>query len=204
MISFTKYAKIKDFYCLCYYGNSDEYLLQLLLIKPFLENRFSGIKIRIGCKDDKKNMLFANNELFLSQSSIVSERLNFGYVREIRFNGKIHPIEEIIKECNIDNFTVVSDLQKDYNNKCVIITKGNYPTVSLEQDKIKILKSIGSQEGFECFLDDDVSDAGLVMGVESWGLFEAASRGVRTKLWPTGLGTWLYKTMFPRGEIIKI
>jgi hypothetical protein len=32
-------------------------------------------------------------------------------------------------------------------------------------------------------------------------LFEAAGKGIRTTLFPKGLGTRLYKTMFPNGEV---
>jgi hypothetical protein len=202
MIAFTKYAKIKDFYCLCYYGNSDEYLLQLALIKPLIENRFPGVQVYIGCKDEKKQ-LFLNDDFVLKRSTLI-DRSNFGYIREIKFNGKTHPIQELMDECEIKNLVICEKLQQEYNNKCVIITKANYPTISLDQNKITILKRIAQQDGFEYCLDEDVRDAGLVIGVESWGLFEAASKGIRTKLYPTGVGADLYKSLFPRGEIIKI
>lgn len=203
MIEFTKYAKIKDRYCLSYFGTSDEYLLQIFLIKPFIENKFNGVKIYIGCRDDKKH-LFGKNDYILEKSQIIKERLNFGYIREITFNGKEHPIENLVRECEIDNIEISNQLQEEHTTKCVIITKGNYPTVSLDQNKVNALKRIATQNGFECVLDEDISNAGLVMGVESWNLFKAASEGIKTKLWPTGMGTNLYKFMFPKGELITI
>jgi len=202
MINFTKYASIKDRYCLNYFGNCDEYLLQLFLLKPIIENQFKGIQIYIGCREDKK-LLFQNNNFVLEKSKISKEYLNFGHVREITFNGKDHPIEMFIEESGISNIEIINQLQKNYTKKCVIITKANYPTVSLNQDEINLLKKIATQNGFEYVLDDSVSEAGLVLGVESWGLFEAASKGVKTKLWPSGIGTNLYKLMFPKGEIIS-
>lgn len=203
MIEFTKYASIKDRYCLSYYGNCDEYLLQLSLLKPIIESQFKGIQIYIGCRDDKK-ILFKENDFVLEKSKISKQHSNFGYLREITFNGKNHPIEMLINECEIKNINITDCLKNDYTNKCVIITKGNYPTVSLDQNKINLLKKIAIQNSFEYFLDQDTADAGLVMGVESWGLFEAASRGIKTKLYPTGIGANLYKSMFPKANIISV
>jgi hypothetical protein len=56
-------------------------------------------------------------------------------------------------------------------------------------------------DGWDIEYDGDASDASLVIGVESVGLFEAAGRGVPTELVPTGLGTRLYKLMFPNGRV---
>jgi hypothetical protein len=52
-------------------------------------------------------------------------------------------------------------------------------------------------------LSNDPFNAGWVIGVENYPLFLAASRGLKTSLIPTGLGTDLYKTMFVRGEILS-
>ena len=146
MIAFTKYAEIKDLYCLCYYGSSDEYLLQLWLVKPFIENKFPGIQIYLACKDEKK-YLFLNNQFVFKKSTINYK--NFGYIREIKFNGKKHPIQELIDECEIANPVVCDCLEQEHNNKCVILTKANYPTTSLDQNKITILKKIAQHSGFD-------------------------------------------------------
>lgn len=203
MIPFTKYADIKDRYCICYFGPNDEYLFLLKILKPIIEKKFQNLKITIGCKDDKVNF-FEIKDDFLKMSDLRSKRFDFGYIRELKFNGTEHPIEALIKECQINECAVATALQEDYNNKCVIITQGNYPTLSLDKRKLNILEKIAKEEGFDPVIDENVKGAGFVMGVESYGLFEAASRGVRTLLWPTGLGTNLYKLMFPKGEIISI
>ena len=48
-----------------------------------------------------------------------------------------------------------------------------------------------------------ISQAGWVIGVEGAPIFEAASRGIKTSLVPTGMGTNLYSKLFPNGEILK-
>jgi hypothetical protein len=203
MIEFVKYAKIKDSYCICYFGLSDEYLIQLKLLKNIIEKNYKKIKIFIGCKDEKYS-IFENKDYILKLSELKSRRFNFGYIREIKFNGRTHPIEDLILESEISDITVCSELKKEYTRKCVIVTKGNYPTICLTDDRVQKLKKIASVEGFDVCIDECISDAGMVMGVESPDLFQAASQGTRTKLYPSGIGTNLYKLMFPKGEILRV
>ena len=50
----------------------------------------------------------------------------------------------------------------------------------------------------------DITGAGVVVGVESPGLFLAAAKGLETHLVPTGVGTRLYKKLCPQGNIIEV
>ena len=59
-------------------------------------------------------------------------------------------------------------------------------------------------EGYEPMVNTDIDNAGLVMGVECQNLFEAAARGLETRLVPTGLGARLYKTMFQNGKVLEL
>jgi hypothetical protein len=209
MIGFEQYAQIKNNYCLCYFGYSDEYLVQLRLIKPTLEQRFPGLTICLGCKDDKIHLLKDSGPL-LAISKIKSNRKNYAYIREIRFNGKTHPIENLLTETpflveKTAKNGVFTAKTADFrlNNRCVIITHGAHPTQPLKPSQTKDLERLAKSQGFEPEVNTDVSNASLVMGVESVGLFEAAAQGIPTKLVPTGLGTRLYRCMFPKGEIFK-
>jgi hypothetical protein len=85
----------------------------------------------------------------------------------------------------------------------VIVTKASYPTKNLEPKQIEILKKIGKDQGYDCELDSDIKGASLVMGVESYKLFEAAYQGCEVKLVPTGLGTRLYKTCYPNLSLVN-
>lgn len=200
MMGFEDYAKVKDNYCICYFGYSDEYLVQLRLIKPLLEKRFPGLNICFGCKDDKKHLL-KGCEPILEVSKIKVSKKGFAHIREVRCNNQTHPIEDLLDECGIKNSVIVKKNQPRLTSKCVIITKGNYPTRDLETREIQTLKIVAREDGFDIDVDGDIADASLVMGVESIGLFEAAARGVATQLVPTGLGTRLYKLLFPNGIV---
>lgn len=202
MIQFNKYAKTKDKYCLCYFGNSDEYLVLLEFIKPLIEKTLSGLEVHIGCKDNKIDIIKNCNSV-MKLSEIKVRRDDFGHLKEIRYNGLTHPIEDLLKECGIDKTNI--DLpQNVITTKCVIISKGNYPTKDLEQRRIKILEKIAIDRGYSPEIDTDATNSGLVMGVESVGLFRAAVSGIETKLVPTGIGACLYKKLFASGEIMHI
>jgi hypothetical protein len=201
MIDFAKYAKIKDRYCLCYFGYSDEYLLLLKHVQPLLERKFPGIQLTFGCKDDKAD-IFSDCPSILKLSEIKIRREEFGHVRELRFNGKTHPIEDLLDECDIPDWSLVGEPTDVHTRKCVIVTRGNYPTKDLERHQLEILKRLAKEKGYEAEIDADIRAAGLVMGVESMSLFKAAASNIRTKLLPTGIGTRLYRKLFPFGEVL--
>jgi hypothetical protein len=203
MMEFSKYAKIKDHYCLCYFGACSEHLLQLRLLKPVVEAHFPGLKLHFGCRDDRAHIL-EGCEGVLKISELKVRRYDFAHIKEVRFNGTTHPVEDFLKECGITQFVVRWDVEESHTAKCVIITHAEYPTKSLERHQVDSLKRLAKEQGFEPQVDVDTTGAGLVMGVESYGLFDAAAKGIRTRLLPTGLGTRLYKGMFPKGEVMSL
>jgi len=202
MISFTEYSKIANNYCICYFGISDEYLLQLKNLKPILEREFPDLVIYIGCKDDKIEFLKECNHV-LKISELKIRKNDFAHISELRCNGSTHPIEDFIISAGLTNFGLQPETPEK-TTKCVIITKGSHPTKPLEKDKIEKLKRIATSKGMYCECDTDVNNSGLVMGVESVGLWQAASAGVETHLIPTGAGTRLYKLMLPKINILHI
>jgi hypothetical protein len=202
MIEFPKYVNIKDNYCVCYFGPADEYLLQLSLLKPVIESQFGDINLFIGCRDEKIDKLNCDSVLKLSELKL--KRLDFGHIREIKYNGLTHPVEDFVNESNMQNIVVCNELKKQHTTKCVIVSKGNYPTVSLDSKKIETLKRMAASEGYSPEVDGDISEAGLVMGVESYDLFLAASQGIKTRLVKTGIGHNLFKKMFPKGDLMNL
>lgn len=201
MIEFSKYAKIKDHYCICYFGYSDEYLVQLRLLKPVIERHLPGLKLFLGCKDEKWPIL-GEFEAILRVSELKSRRVEFAHIWELKFDGEVHPVEKLLSEAGITHCSVRHDLNPEHTQKAVIVTQGSYPTKPLEMRQIELLKRKLQEEGFFVEVDTDYKDAGVVAGVESVPLFEAAASGVRTILVPTGVGTRLYKLMFPNGEVL--
>jgi len=199
MISFTDYAKIANNYCICYFGYADEYLVQLRLLKPLLEKAFPEINIYYGCKDEKTHIL-GDCERILKLSELKIRKTEFAHISEIKSNGETHPIEDLLIGAGITKFAL--DIPKaTKTDKCVIISSGCFPTKPLEKDRIDRLKK---RTPMHCEIDTDISGAGLVMGVESAALCEAAARGIETVLVPTGTGLRLYKNMFPNLQVVHI
>lgn len=99
MIGFEQYAKVKDKYCICYFGYHDEYLTQLQLAKSIIEKSLPGIEIYLGCKDDKVHLIADCNPLKLSELKI--RRKDFAYIREMKHNGVSNPVKDLLKECGI-------------------------------------------------------------------------------------------------------
>lgn len=199
MINFTDYAKIANNYCICYFGYADEYLVQLRLIKPFLQQKFPELNIYLGCKDEKVSIL-KDCENVIKLTELKIRKTEFAHISEIKSNGETHPIEDLLISAGITKFAINVNKSKQ-TDRCVIITSGYYPTKPLEKDKIDKLKRMAPRN---CEINTNVSGAGLVMGVESEGLCEAASQGIETILVPTGVGTRLYKSMFPEIKLLHI
>ena len=182
-----------------YFGPSKEYLVQLRLLRPILEKKFVDLNIHFCCKDDDINLLGKEKTLTMSQLSV--KRNKFAHVYEFFTNNQVHPIEEMLKECEITEYeTNTPDIEQ--SNKCVIVSEGNYPTKNLNKAQINKLKNKATASGYE--VGEGLEGAGWVIGVESTELFEAAGKGIKTTLVETGVGTNLYEKMFPKGETIKI
>ena len=203
MIRFSEYAKICTNYCICYFGYSDEYLVQLRLLQPIIERKMKGLNIFIGCRDEKVGILNGFDRV-LKISDLKVRKDDFAHIRELQYNGETHPIEDLMSEVGDQFWSLNIEAQKERTVKCVIITKSNHPTSSLLEKQTKTLSIMAKEEGYTVELDSDIDNAGLVMGVESYGLYEAASRGVETRLVPSGVGTRLYKRMFPNGKVLNI
>jgi len=176
--------------------------VQLKNLKPILEREFPDLVIYIGCKDDKIELLKECNHV-LKISELKIRKNDFAHISELRYNGSTHPIEDFIISAGLTNFGLQPETPEK-TTKCVIITKGSHPTKTLEKYKIDKLKRIATLKGMYCEYDTDVNDAGLVMGVESVGLCQAAFSGIETHLVPTGVGTRLYKSMMPKINVLNI
>lgn len=202
MIRFDDYAKIVNNYCLCYFGSSDEYLVQLRLLKPIFELVFPDITIYLGCKDEKIHLL-QDCKHTLKLTEIKIKKNEFAHISEIKFNGRTHPIEDILLESSIANFGI-APASTDKTIKCLIVTKGSHPTKPLTMDQVNKLKRMAVARGMEYEIDTDIKGTGLVVGVESVQICEAAASGIETILIPTGVGSRLYKKLFPNLQLLHI
>ncbi len=202
MVRLDQYAKIKNNYCIAYFGNSNEYLTQLRLLRPIFEQRFDTLNIYYCCKDEC--IKYLNDEKSLTVAELREKRHEFAHIKELTFDGTNHPVLQLLAQSGIDNYTIPVVPAIEHTNICLIQTLGSYPTVGLLKQQVKTLQKIAFQKGYEVEINGDWRRAGLVYGVESVEIFEAAAAGLKTHLIPTGNGERLYKNMFIDGDVLHI
>lgn len=157
------------------------------------------MNIFISCKEEYIHIL--GDEKSIPMGKLKSMRLKFAHVYEFIIGNRIHPIEELLNECDIKE-CIIEVPQIEPTDKCVIISEGSYPTKNLTKPQISKLKNMAMMENYK--IGEGLEGAGWVIGVESEELFEAAGKGIKTTLIETGIGTNLYKKMFPQGKVMSI
>lgn len=203
MIGLSDYAKIKNNYCICYFGYSDEYLLQLKIARPYMTKLFPGLNIYIGCKDSTIH-LFDDEDKILKLSELKIRKPEFAHIFELRYDGVDHPVEKFLVNSGVPRFPKPGVNIERPTNRCVIVTESTFPTKPLIDKQIDILKTKAREENMDPVVTNDIKGAGMVVGVESLALYQAAIKGLPTKLVPTGVGTRLYRKMIPEGLILEV
>lgn len=168
------------------------------ILRPKLEEFFSGLNIHICCKDEDIEFLGTENSITMSNFRLMKNK--FAHVYEFLTSSETHPIEELLKECEITNYSINVPTLNLQTNKCKIISQGSYPTKNLTSNQINKLQNMAITKGYE--ITDNLNEANWVIGVESVDLFESAYKGIKTTLIKTGLGHNLYQKMFPNGEVL--
>jgi len=203
MIDLEHYAQIKNNYCIGYFGTSDEHLIQLKLLRPHMEQRFPGLNIFLSCKDVSFGYLQGCDNV-IKLSEVKKRKREFAHIKELRFDGNNHVIDQFLQTCGITNYAIDIENPPVHTSLCNIITEGSYPTRNLIKREVDTLKRIARERGYTVEINGPIENVGLVAGVESIKLYEAAAKGIKTLLVPTGLGERLYKSMFPNGEVLKL
>lgn len=207
MIGLEQYGKIYNNYCICYFGYADEYLVQLRLLRPTIERKFPGLNLYIACKDEEKRNKYLNGDpKSFTKDQLRANKNDFAYIHELVFsaNSNQHPVEKFLADSEITYYAVQSELQETHTSRCVIVPRSLRPTKDLTELHVKKLSIFAQKQGYYVEVSNDLRGAGLVIGVESPTLFTAASMKIKTMLVPTGLGTHLYKKMFPSAEVSEI
>lgn len=196
------YAKIKDNYCVAYFGNSKEYLLQLKLLRPIMEAQLPGIKVYIACKSEAIYLL-SGEERILTREDLQSKKNEFAYVRELSCDMQSHPIEEFMKESNLacGPIKITTPI---IATTCVLLTNAILPTKTLSGKQIQAAIDYIKQKGCEPQINGSIENADWVVGVENEDLFQAAAMGKKVTLIPTGLGENLFHAMFPKAELLTL
>lgn len=201
-IKFPDYVAAKNHYCVCYLGHCDEYLLLLLALRPHIEQKCPELNVWI-CGHDRIEKWLAKHPHTLTYSQLKKRKREFACIRQIQTELKSgnHPIEQIYDECELN---VTFKPAGDETRKCVICKEAVTPTKPLSQQDVDRLQQIYRSEGYSVEVEGDIHNAGLVVGVESPKLFEAGLLGIKTTLIDTGVGSTLYKKLFPQGEILRL
>ena len=190
-IPFSLYSSIKNNYIFNYRGNNTEYLIQLKLLRKQLKQQFPEIPFYISTDQKYEYLLHDESNILFDLDK------NCGYVRNILCDMITHPIFALMEESNLEIKTCDKEMINNDSNLCVVLTHGLAPTASL--DKLEIQKIVQKYHnlGYEIEINKFWKEAKIVVGVENEVFFHAASLGIRTSLVATGLGTTLYKKMFP-------
>jgi hypothetical protein len=219
-IAYPEYVKIKDNYCCCYLGNTAEYVVQLKLLRPYIEKQLPGVRLYLACRDSLYYFL-ADEPRSLRTSEMSELKHLFAYIRELNFTDK-HPVLEFMEESQLEIPAIAVPETKP--GLALICPEGMQPTKCLTQEQVVTLTKQVERMGYKpVVLGSDIHSvlslserphgedkleyikmASLVVGVENEYLFLAASRACETILIPTGVGTELYKKMFPKNKIQKI
>jgi hypothetical protein len=101
-IRFSNYAKIKDKYCICYFGPNQSFIDQLLYLRPILEKQFKGTSVFLCFLDKHVKEGNGKDAQVLKYSDLKTIKNDFAYIRELTFNMKDNPVLEFIKESEVD------------------------------------------------------------------------------------------------------
>ena len=97
MVPLPLYNKIKNRYCIGYFGNSPEILLDLKVARPIIEKALPGIEIYISCADEKADLLLKETEIIL-RSELTEKIKEIACFRELTEN---ETIIDLMDESNI-------------------------------------------------------------------------------------------------------
>ena len=177
---FPKYTKVKNNYCICYFGNCNEYLIQLKYLRSIIEKELPGIKIYIGFKDGLYNLLDGESNI-VPDTVIRTNKKKYAYIRELKCNMVDHPVWDLLQESNIP-ISIPDVHLPNKTVKCIVAAKGVFPTKSLNDAQISKIKSIYQAKGYVVEVNGDINGTGCVVGVESVLLFKAALLCIETSV----------------------
>jgi hypothetical protein len=220
---FPHYVRIKDNYCCLYLGNAPEYVVILRLLKPQIEKQLPGLKLWIGCRDEFKYLLAGESQVVLL-SELEKRKNEFSHIREIRNNASTHSLFDLMSQSELKIEPVIKSDPSDEMclKACLICPEGIEPTKSMSEASVKICTTEVAKKGYTpIVIGSDmhksltcinlrpegeeklkyVKAAGWVMGVENEYLFLGAANGAKVTLVKSGVGTSLFKQLFPHADV---
>ncbi len=220
-IAFTYYARVKNKLCLAYLGLLPEYVTLLKLVRPCFKKVLPELELSICCTDDLMYLLEGEPDV-IPHSQIRDRKTEFAYIREVGATmSPPHPIYEMLVQAGATSDINIKPRVVG-TKRCLICPDGGLPTQPMKE--VDRYREIASSRGYDVkIIGSDVHSnyqkpdmrpsgrakvslletADWVIGVENEYLYEAVGRGVKTSLYPSGIGTELYRLLCPKGEILQ-
>lgn len=196
---FNNFLQVKYKYCVSYFGNSNEYIELLRLLRPFIENQFRGIQVHLACKDEAYYLLEDEPRVC---SKKTFNKTDYCYVRDLIFDNATHPVQIIMEESKIRIPVLCGSASKPTNN-VFVYTFGNAPTRTLNaEETCSLIKNIQSS-GRNCRLNEPWDGVSSVVSVEGEQLIKAAMAGIDCTLLDSGVGTGFYKKIFLHMRVLS-
>lgn len=203
-IPLKKYLKIKNNYCISYYGPNKEYITQLKLLRPLIEKEFPELNLYI-CVNKNNLYVLKGEKNFFSKEDLVTRKKDISYIREIKSEIKFHAIENLLEESKIEIKPILKTVKNNNHGKAGIITKGVFPNRPLNSTQIIKAENFIKEKKCVPLLNPEINDKlDFIIGVENEITYEIAALGVKTYLVPTGNGENLFLKMFPSNEILNL
>lgn len=203
---FTYYIKIKDRYCLCYFGHNGEYVVQLKLIRPYLEMSYPDLKIYLSCNKNLFYLIQDEDNVLIKEDLYKSKRA-FGNIEEIKCNiNKKSPVLKLLENAEI-KCPVISREASIKTSLCFFSNKCHPPVKPVPEHTLNTIKNSVEKKGFIVNDNPNVNDlerAGWIIGVENEILYLAASMGIKTTLLSSNGSSNVFKMMFPEAEVFDI
>lgn len=101
-IDLPSYSKIKNRYCISYFGPKDEYVKQLRWARPYILKKYPELEIYIACKESAMHLLEGEAKV-LDQKTLQSKRRSFAHIRQLKYDmsNKTNPVKKLLDESDI-------------------------------------------------------------------------------------------------------
>jgi hypothetical protein len=200
-ILLPEYNRIKDNYCIAYYGHCKDLVLEIKLLLPQMREHYPEINIFISCLD-QYSYYFKEENNFIPQSQIQNKKSDLAYIRELKYNDEIHPLYRFLKESEI-KIKPVAVVPKPIGKTIGLICQSNSPVKSLSGSEIQKYINYCENKGYKVIINE-ANNVDWIIGVESAQLIEAAVSGKSVTLIQSGLGTDLLMKMFENLGVLNI
>lgn len=96
-IPYNIYVKVKNKYCIQYYGVEELFLQQLIKLKSLIKTKYPDVDVYISCKDEFYEK-YKNDTISKSQTNTNE----YAYIRNLTYNNVDNPVVALAIESNID------------------------------------------------------------------------------------------------------